>query len=151
MPLLDNALDSLEIAKRLNALWRSNEALKWLEDIGSSQTFPWQKEHCLIKAEALELNGCYDEAQSERLTYFKRYLCFDMYQHMIKNCSAEQQQLIKSQCMYVAFHFPDVEEALSFMMNLHEYEDMARISVDPQVTPKMTPDHHPPMLPKLEF
>lgn len=120
------AHDHLDIAKRLIEHWRGEEALKWLEKVELSSSHPWQKDITLLKIQALELCGSYDQAQRERIGLFEKFLSPEIYGQILKHCKKKEKDSFKALAIEKAFSYQEPTLALFFLIKIQEIEEAAR-------------------------
>ena len=75
-----NARNHIEIAKRFIKADRPKEALDWLDKMKTSVNHQtWQSDEKALKIQALELDGNYEHAQKERISWFAKNFDPDLY------------------------------------------------------------------------
>lgn len=111
-PITDEAC--LNIAKRLNSIWRSKEALQWLDKIHSqSRHF---NQYMDLKIEAYDLEGESQQAQALRWQAFTQTLSMNYYQAYLKAAPMEQHVNIQREALSVACSYKDVLQALHWLL-----------------------------------
>jgi hypothetical protein len=121
-----NAHDHLDIAKRLITHWRSKEALNWLDRMEIPGRHQWQEERRRLRIEALELEGEYEKAQSERLSWFETNLSPKIYGQILKNAKSDFKESFKSEAIQKAFQFYEPHASLYFLIETQEFEEAAK-------------------------
>ncbi|NDD59664.1 MAG: hypothetical protein EBZ47_10610, partial [Chlamydiae bacterium] len=120
------AHDHLDIAKRLIKHWRPKEALKWLDDMEIPINHSWQQDKKDLKIQALELDGNYEQAQKERLLWFSETLSPKLYGEILKAAKPDFKETFRSDAVKKAFQFPEPHGALSFLVQIQEFEEVAK-------------------------
>ena len=120
------AHDHLDIAKRLIKHWRPKEALKWLDNMEISIHHSWQQDKNDLKIQALELDGNYEQAQKERLLWFSQTLSPKLYGEILKAAKPEFKETLQSDAVKKAFQFPEPHGALSFLVQIQEFDEVAK-------------------------
>lgn len=120
------AYDHLEIAKRLIKHWRSKEALEWLEGMELPSQHAWYQERKSLRVQALELDGNYEEAQKERLSWFFKTLSPKLYGEILKSSNKDFKQSFRLEAIEKAFKFLQPHAALNFLVKIQEFEEVAK-------------------------
>ena len=120
------AHDHLDIAKRLIKHWRPKEALKWLDNMETPINHSWQKDKKDLKIQALELDGNYEQAQKERLLWFSETLSPKLYGEILKAAKPDFKETFQSDAVKKAFQFPEPHGAMSFLVQIQEFEEVAK-------------------------
>lgn len=120
------AHDHLDIAKRLIKHWRSKEALKWLDNMEIPINHSWQQDKKYLKIQALELDGNYEQAQKERLLWFSETLNPKLYGEILKAAKSDCKETFQSDAVKKAFQFPEPHGALSFLVQIQAFEEVAK-------------------------
>lgn len=120
------AHDHLDIAKRLIKHWRPKEALKWLDNMEIPINHSWQQDKKDLKIQALELDGNYEQAQKERLPWFSETLSPKLYGEILKAAKPDFKEAFQSDAVKKAFQFPEPHGALSFLVQIQEFEEVAK-------------------------
>lgn len=120
------AHDHLDIAKRLIDHWRGEEALEWLARMELCGNHPWQEEKRRLKIQALELDGQYQVAQSERLAWFEERLNPEIYWQIVKNAQPDFQEFFRVSAIKKAFDFQEPHTALYCLIQIQEAEEAAK-------------------------
>jgi hypothetical protein len=120
------AHDHLDIAKRLIKHWRPKEALKWLDEMEIPINHPWQEDRKDLKIQAFELDGNYEQAQKERLLWFSETLSPKLYGEILKAAKPDFKETFQSDAIKKAFQFPEPHGALSFLVQIQDFEEVAK-------------------------
>lgn len=120
------AHDHLEIAKRLIQHWRPKEAIHWLDQMKIPADHGWQEDKKDLKIQALELDGNYEQAQKERLSWFYATLSPKIYGEILKNAKADFKENFRLDAVKKAFQFPEPHDALNFLVQIQEFEEAAK-------------------------
>lgn len=120
------AHDHLDIAKRLIKHLRPKEALEWLDNMETSINHSWQQDKKNLKIQALELDGNYEQAQKERLSWFTDTLSPKLYGEILKAAKADFKETFQSDAIKKAFQFPEPHTGLSFLFQIQEFEEVAK-------------------------
>lgn len=120
------AHDYLDIAKRLIKHWRPKEALKWLDAMKITINHSWQQDKKDLKIQALELDGNYKQAQEERLLWFSETLSPKLYGEILKAAKPDFKEAFQSDAVKKAFQFSEPHGALSFLVQIQEFEEAAK-------------------------
>jgi hypothetical protein len=120
------AHDHLDIAKRLIKHWRPKEALKWLDSMEIPLNHSWQQDKKSLQIEALELDGNYEQAQKERLVWFSETLSPKLYGEILKFVKPDFKETFQSDAVKKAFQFPEPHGALSFLVQIQKFEEVAK-------------------------
>jgi hypothetical protein len=119
--------DRLDIAKRLIMHRRVKGALEWLDSIDLQEGHYWQ--HNLLKElkiQALELDGEYEQAHHERLSWFTENLNPTLYKDILKTTKPDFKEKFKSDSINNAFQFPEPHTALRFLIAIQEFDEAAQ-------------------------
>jgi len=122
-----SAHDHLDIAKRLLTHWRAQEALEWLARMEIPSQHPWQQDKKKLKIQALELDGEYELAQRERLTWFEEILSPKIYGEILNASQPDFKEEFKLRSINKAFQFPEPHTAVHFLTQIQEFEEAAKI------------------------
>lgn len=114
--------DYLEIAKRLNSHKRGEEALQWLRHMSPSHS--WQNDQRELKIQALELMGKNEEAQEERIHWFKKTLRLDIYEKVLSHMKSEES--FRERAIKHALEFKEPHQVLSFLIGIKAFEVAAQ-------------------------
>ena len=120
------AHDHLDIAERLIKHWRPKEALKWLDGMEIPNDHFWQKNKKDFTIQALELDGNYEKAQKERILWFYETLSPKLYGEILKSAKSDFKELFQLDAVRKAFQFLDPHGALSFLVQIQEFEEAAK-------------------------
>lgn len=118
--------EHLEIAKRLIDKWRSGEALEWIEKAKDVMPPHWHHKSRCLKIQALELEGEYNKAQSERLGWFDETLSTEAYGELMRCAQKEEKETVREHALKRAFEFKHSDESIRFMIESQEYEALQR-------------------------
>jgi hypothetical protein len=120
------AHEHIEIARRLIKHWRAQEALKWLDSMGIPSHHHWQEDRTELKIQALELEGNYEQAQKERLSWFADTLNPKLYGDILKAAKPDFKETFKSDSINKALQFLQPHIALNFLVQIQEFDYVAR-------------------------
>ncbi|MHC0449612.1 MAG: DUF6880 family protein [Candidatus Lariskella arthropodorum] len=120
------AHDHLDIAQRLIKHWRPKEALEWLDSMAIPINHSWQQDKKNLKIQALELDGNYEQAQKERLSWFVETLSPKLYGEILKAAKPDFKETFQSDAIKKAFQFPEPHTGLSFLFQIKEFEEVAK-------------------------
>ena len=120
--------DIIDVAKRLNNAFRSEEAIKWLNKIPKTSHFRREKYRLLV--EAYRLEG--DEAKCRSLIWneFQRMLQYDDYINWLKYVDEDQCTEGRMKAEQVALHYPSPIAALIFLEAIGSYDKAEQMVLD---------------------
>lgn len=122
-----NARNHIEIAKRFIKAERPKEALDWLDKMKTSVNHQtWQSDEKALKIQALELDGNYEHAQKERISWFAKNFDPDLYEEILKAAKPDFKESFKAATIKKAFKFSTPYEALRFLVHVSEFEEVAK-------------------------
>lgn len=116
-----------EIAKRLNAGFRSEEAISWLDKIDQNSHHYSQKMKLLVEAYLLE--G--DDNKVRKLLWerFERYLHADDYLAYLKRTTGVEQETAQSKAIELAKRYTSLNSALAFLENIQVWDEVDAIII----------------------
>ena len=120
------ALEAPDIAQRLLAAGRAEEAIDWLGKPGERR---WGEDHKRIdmKIEALEMLSRRPEAQAERISWFEQTLSLEHLRDYLKHLPDFEDFEAEREAIAYAETFPDVLTALSFLVRWPDLEAASRL------------------------
>jgi len=114
-----SSYDHIEIAERLIADNRATEALEWLDEQVS--------ESSELKIKALTMNAEVEEAQQERVKWFKASLSPDVYGEVLQNTDSKDRDNFKIEAIQEAFLSPRIDAAIRFLIDIQEFQEAAKL------------------------
>lgn len=120
------AYDHLEIAKRLINHWRAKEAIEWLDTMQIPSNHYWQEDRKGLKIQALELDGNYEQAQKDRISWFAETLSPKLYGEILKAAKPDFKKTFQLDAIKQAFQFPEPHISLVFLVQTQEFEEVGK-------------------------
>nr|MCH9691673.1 hypothetical protein [Gammaproteobacteria bacterium] len=120
---LPNPRDICAIAERLNAVFRSEEAINWLQKIGDDEHHYAKKTQLLIEAHSLE--GQNSEVRRLYWARFEHYLSIDDYLAYLKYSDASDKQAITQKAIDYARNHSNTSRAFTFLEGINEWDILA--------------------------
>ena len=125
-PMSDQSI--LDIAKRLNAAFRSEEAIEWLQQIDDNSHHYSEKIKLLIEAYALE--GKDQEVRQLLWKRFERYLSAEDFLAYLKHASEEDRQVANSKALGLAKEHSNLGVALGFLVDIKLWDEVESMIVE---------------------
>ncbi|MDR1334297.1 MAG: hypothetical protein LBJ71_03700 [Holosporaceae bacterium] len=114
-----------EIAKRMIAAGRGEDALKWVRASGGyAYNHP---ELMKFEIDALEISNKSSEAQEKRLILFKRELTLDSYEELIRHTNEESRSAIKEKLIRLAVESDRTLQAMTFLAEIECFEECSQL------------------------
>ncbi|MDR3285713.1 MAG: hypothetical protein LBS83_03450 [Holosporales bacterium] len=120
--------DILDIAQRMIAHWRADEALEWLKKINNLEKLHYESKPKFweLTIQALELKGDYSKAQEERIIWFNETLDTNVYGEILKYSTPELKKSFRSKVIDTAFEHQNVNMAFNFLLQAQEFEALSK-------------------------
>lgn len=112
--------DICEVAKRLNAAFRSEEAIEWLNKISDESHHAINRTKLLI--EAYQLEGDTKKVKAILWASFEKYLKAEDYLHYLKIASDQEKALAKEKAVELAKNCQHHDWGLRFLYDIQELE-----------------------------
>lgn len=114
-----------KIAKRLNAAFRSEEAISWLKQIDDNSFDSYTRDKLLIEAYMLES----DVQQAKTIIWnnFKNSLAVDTYFEYLKLADDNEKEHAVKQALQIAKDSPHLASALKFLQDLQEFDAIEQL------------------------
>jgi hypothetical protein len=117
-----------EIAKRLNAEFRSEEAISWLGKIDQDSHHYSQKIQLLVEAYLLEGNE--NKARELLWERFERYLHADDYLAYLKRATAVEKETAQCKAIELAKKCTSLDSTLAFLENIQVWDEVDDIIIN---------------------
>ncbi|MFT5118540.1 MAG: hypothetical protein ACI9NY_002081 [Kiritimatiellia bacterium] len=125
-PLADQSI--CEIATRLNAAFRSEEAIHWLDKISEDGHYTTQKTQLLI--EAYQLEGKDNKARQLLWERFERYLHVEDYLAYLKQATESARETAKINAIALAKKHTNLNSALAFLADIQQWDEVDALIID---------------------
>ena len=119
-PLSDQSI--CEIATRLNAAFRSEEAIHWLNKIGKSSHYDSKKTSLLI--EAYQLEGKDSQAREILWQRFESYLQAEDYLAYLKHTTESERDTAQAKAVALAKKHTHLSGTLAFLADIQQWDEV---------------------------
>jgi hypothetical protein len=119
-PLADQSI--CDIAARLNAAFRSEEAIHWLNKIGENSSCFSKKTSLLI--EAYQLEGKDKQAREMRWQRFERYLHAEDYLAYLKHATESERETAQAKAVALAKNYTHLSSTLAFLADTQQWDEV---------------------------
>jgi hypothetical protein len=119
-PLSDQSI--CEIATRLNAAFRSEEAIHWLNKIGENSHHDSKKTSLLI--EAYQLEGKDKQAQEILWQRFERCLHVADYLAYLKHATEPERDTAQAKAIALAKNYTHLSSTLAFLADIQQWDEV---------------------------
>jgi hypothetical protein len=119
-PLSDQSI--CEIATRLNAAFRSEEAIHWLNKIGEDSHYYSQKVSLLI--EAYQLEGKDNQARQILWQRFERCLGAEDYLAYLKHATESERDTAQAKAVALAKKYTHLSSTLAFLADIQQWDEV---------------------------
>lgn len=118
--------DCLEIAQRMLAHWRSQEALEWLSKAAQIQDILHSQNYFELQVQALELNGDYEAALETRKQWVENNLDPVLYNEVLMHLPEDQKKPYRQHLLEKVFAEDDIQKAVLFLLNTQDFDALRR-------------------------
>ena len=122
-----SARSIFEIAKRLNAAFRSEEAITWLNKVEDDGYHYSEKIQLLI--EAYQLEGKDQQARQLLWERFERYLRAEDYLTYLKYAKEPEKNTVETKAVTLAKTHDDLSSTLAFLTDIHQWNEVEAIII----------------------
>ncbi|WP_133140268.1 DUF6880 family protein [Legionella genomosp. 1] len=117
--------DICNIAKRLNAAFRSEEAISWLKQISDNSFESYKRDNLLIEAYMLE--GDVQQAKNVLWNNFKKNLAVETYFEYLKLANDNEKELAIEESLQIAKDSPNLASAFKFLQDIQEFDAIEQL------------------------
>ena len=114
-----------KIAKRLNAAFRSEEAISWLKQISDNSFDAYTRDKLLIEAYMLE--GDVQQAKTIIWNNFKKSLALETYFEYLKLADDYEKEHAVKEALQIAKDSPHLASAFKFLQDLQEFNAIEQL------------------------
>jgi hypothetical protein len=114
-----------KIAKRLNAAFRSEEAISWLKQIGDNSFESYTRDKLLIEAHMLE--GDVQQAKKIIWNNFRKSLAVETYFEYLKQADDNEKEHAIKEALQIAKNSPHLASAFKFLQDIQEFDAIEQL------------------------